>query len=110
MLVGAKIRAEMHRRGLTQIELSKATGVAQSQISRICSGQALRHSRGVIQICAYLNISTGLPPEQPLDPSSRRLILSVIDEICQDSSLRRQQVVKVLELIREISLKGTRSE
>ena len=44
---------------LTQIQLAEATGVHQSQVSRILSGKALRASKNVLKLCKY---AESLPP------------------------------------------------
>lgn len=41
------------RREITQLDLSRATGVHQSQISRILSGQARRSSENLRKLCEY---------------------------------------------------------
>jgi transcriptional regulator with XRE-family HTH domain len=54
----------------TQIELAKATGVDQSQVSRILGGQARRASRNVLKLCKYAE-SLADSAEMPADVASR---------------------------------------
>jgi transcriptional regulator with XRE-family HTH domain len=43
----------LSKKQLTQIELARATGVHQSQISRILAGNVRRASKNVIKLCRY---------------------------------------------------------
>jgi transcriptional regulator with XRE-family HTH domain len=68
----ADIRAEAHhikhlmsRLGLTQEVISIATGISQSQVSRVLSGKAVRRSRAFDAVCNYVqHHSRSVPKEE----------------------------------------------
>ena len=41
--------------GITQEDISAATGISQSQVSRLLSGHGKRKSKGFLEICNYVN-------------------------------------------------------
>lgn len=41
---------------ITQEDISKATGISQSQVSRLLSGQGKRKSKAFLEICNYVNL------------------------------------------------------
>ena len=41
---------------LTQLEISKTTGIHQSQISRILDGQIKRESKNVVRLCKFVDL------------------------------------------------------
>lgn len=47
------LRAAVSERRLTQRQIAEATGVDQSQVSRILAGQAKRNSENVTALCAF---------------------------------------------------------
>ena len=50
--------------GITQEGISEATGISQSQVSRVLSGSGKRQSKAFIEICNYVNSKkTGISPE-----------------------------------------------
>lgn len=48
------LRARVKELGLTQLQISEATCLSQSQISRILDGQSRRESKGFDLICKYV--------------------------------------------------------
>ena len=56
-----QLAALVGRRFVTQTEISAATGVSQSQISRILAGQFRRASKNVEAICNYANLRQERP-------------------------------------------------
>lgn len=52
---------------LTQTEISRATGVHQSQVSRILAGQFTRASRNVQRLCEYAKYLPEAEPDRPTD-------------------------------------------
>lgn len=51
-----RIARAVEAREITQVELSHATGVHQSQVSRILSGNLRRASKNVYRLCNYYNL------------------------------------------------------
>ncbi len=50
--------------GITQEYISNGTGISQSQVSRLLSGQGKRTSKSYIEICNYVNsCRNGISPE-----------------------------------------------
>lgn len=40
--------------GITQVQIADAIGASQSQVSRVLSGQGIRHSRLMEEVCLYV--------------------------------------------------------
>lgn len=50
--------------GITQEDISDATGISQSQVSRVLSGQGKRKSKAFLEICNYVNNKqVGIPTD-----------------------------------------------
>lgn len=77
-LIIAALHDRVAKRELTQLELAEHSGVSQSQISRILSGQYRRESVNVQRLCEYARTALDIP----VQPSSVALgvLNSAIDE------------------------------
>jgi transcriptional regulator with XRE-family HTH domain len=76
-LVGA-----LEQLGITQSELSRQTGISQSQISRILAGRGHRASKAYQNLCIYAFSSTGQLSNgalKPMSPELQEAIASVWD-------------------------------
>lgn len=59
-----RLAERIAERKLTQTELSRATGIHQSQISRILAGQLSRASRNVQKLCEYAKTLSEPAPDR----------------------------------------------
>ena len=83
---------EVAQRRLTQIGLSKDTGVDQSQISRILAGRAKRLSGNVRKLCEYAKNHVGASGTVP-EPTSA---LKVLAPLYGHSTLEDADLAEVL--------------
>jgi predicted XRE-type DNA-binding protein len=77
---------------MTQIEIAKATGIHQSQISRLMKGDFRRlSSRNVVKLCDYAQIPF---------PSCRRIsrrLKETVEQVWNGSAQQEQALVKLLQ-------------
>jgi transcriptional regulator with XRE-family HTH domain len=72
-------RAVAHRR-VTQTEISAATGVNQSQISRILAGPNKRLSENVQKLCDFADsLAEVVPPREKLDQEAFLLLAAMLE-------------------------------
>lgn len=78
-----RLREALGRLSITQMQLSKATGVSQGQISRVLAGTGRRPSKAFQAVCNYVFIrsSSTFPQTQakPLPAALRQAIALVWD-------------------------------
>ena len=60
MSVNEKIKKYLEERGITQMWLSQATGIAQEKISNIVNSKRRVTAEELLSICSALNISADL--------------------------------------------------
>lgn len=65
----------MDRKQLTQQELALATGVHQSQVSRILAGRARRTSRNLLKLCKYAE--TLSVPNEPTEGRDEEIVVAI---------------------------------
>lgn len=58
-----RLRTAVSQRKITQSEITVATGVHQSQVSRILAGPVKRYSENVQKLCAFAQALPGIPVE-----------------------------------------------
>ena len=88
---GSKVSAEqrellawlanmVRHRNLSQLAISAASGVDQSQVSRILAGRAKRPSPNLVKLCKYaFSARAGFPePTTPVPAASERLTDAVL--------------------------------
>lgn len=80
-------------RQLTQAEVSRATGVHQSQISRILAGSARRASKNVQRLCKY---AESLPPLEPVENEASDKIISNVRALLGNNAIENQALVQVV--------------
>ncbi|AWU99382.1 XRE family transcriptional regulator [Burkholderia sp. JP2-270] len=89
------LRAAIADRRLTQLEVSRATGVHQSQISRILKGEVKRASENVTALCRYAaeaSRRTSIPQEVPAAARARALL----DELMNGSAEEQRAIAELL--------------
>jgi hypothetical protein len=83
---------------ITQYSVHLATGVHQSQISRILSGRLKRASKNVLKICKYAEEMHNIEVTRlPLDPR----LIKAINQVWDGSHEHAEAIAKVI-----LSLKG----
>lgn len=91
-LIGRLAQRVVARR-LTQEEIAKATGVDQSQVSRILTGQAQRRSRNVEKLCRY---ASGLVSPSSAVVSGREQIEQAVDKLWDGSARHARAIAAAL--------------
>lgn len=107
----AWLRAAVADRRVTQQEIASATGVDQSQVSRILGGQAKRSSANVIALCRFAAGMTGANDagnEVPLPAKARALL----DALLGGNTREQETVVALLAhllVLRETWQQGSKN-
>lgn len=78
--VAALLRAEALRRGISQTEIARSTGISQPQISRILGGKFTRKSTKVIQLCKFLGVDESpVPSDRTPSEKLGKAVLAIWD-------------------------------
>lgn len=100
------LRALISSGSISQLEVAKATGVHQSQISRILAGNIRRASKNVGKLCNYAESASSLRP--PPDVGTQMAtILTRLSAHGYEESLALQELVVSLEHWRNSWRSGT---
>lgn len=94
--VKAAIVARMKSRRLSQTALGRASGVDQSQVSKICAGQFKRSGANVRKICRALGL------EEPAVANEAELV-KLLRSIVRKHPTKIAALGKTLSAIRELS-------
>jgi transcriptional regulator with XRE-family HTH domain len=87
-----QLRRHFDQRGLTQAALSDATGVHQSQISRILSGRIQRVSVNVLKLCKYANF----PSPADVGGAAAIAMHAALDDLWDGSADGAQKITQLL--------------
>lgn len=91
----AWLRAAIADRRFTQLEVARATGVDQSQISRILKGHAKRSSENVSELCRFAaeaSRHTSILVEMPAIARAQALL----EELMNGSAEEQQAIAELL--------------
>lgn len=78
--VAALLRAEALRRGISQAEITRLTGISQPQVSRILGGKFTRKSTKVIQLCKFLEVDESpVPGDRTPSEKLEKAVLAIWD-------------------------------
>jgi transcriptional regulator with XRE-family HTH domain len=89
------LRAAVADRRLTQVEVARATGVDQSQVSRILSGQAKRSSANVVALCRFAAEASRSPViEVDVPVAAKAQVL--LDDLMDCDAEQQRSVVELL--------------
>lgn len=93
-LIIATLRDQVAKREITQLDLAEHSGVSQSQISRILSGQYRRESVNVQRLCDYARKALDIP----LQPSASALgvLNSAIQETWDGTDEHAEALAQVI--------------
>lgn len=93
-IIANHLRRKMTTAGWTQLELSKNSGVDQSQISRILNGEFVRITKNVKTVCKYAEVNlVDITPLEPLPEAVTHALRNLLD----GSKEREQAVVGLLK-------------
>jgi transcriptional regulator with XRE-family HTH domain len=108
---GSRVRLERIRKGMSQAELARKTGIAQANISKIESGKQDFLVSTLLQICAALDIRPSLlfdttaPSAQRFSrPHLERIAAAVLDDGARVAAEDR----KIASLLRQVILPAAR--
>lgn len=92
-----RLRAALASHDLTQQQIANASGVDQSQVSRILSGQTKRASANVMKLCKFayeMDLSGGH------DPSQSPALMNALRVVWDGSSTHAEAIAQVLLSLR----------
>jgi transcriptional regulator with XRE-family HTH domain len=95
------IERKMDELGHTQQQVAEATGVTQSSISRLLSGERKRISKAVLRLCQYAEIDADdVSPRDEAQERASQLLRTIIG----DNPAAASAVARVLEVLAPILL------
>jgi transcriptional regulator with XRE-family HTH domain len=92
-----QLAALVDRGTVTQTEISAETGVSQSQISRILSGQFRRASKNVLAICRYASLRREKPT--PSEASDRAALTKALLTLWDGTPSHARALIDMLSAI-----------
>lgn len=98
----ADIRAYMKAEKLTQKSLGAATGVHQSQISRILQGDCRKVGKNLNKICKYANIETSIPDSPPEQSTA---LMAALRDTWNGSEQHAKQLAQLIRKVGPILYK-----
>ncbi len=93
-----QLRRLIESRLTSQTEVAQATGVDQSQISRILAGQARRVTSNVITLCKYAN---SFDASRRNDPSRNPILMSALHTVWDGSAQHAEAIAAVILSLRK---------
>lgn len=103
------LTAEVRARRLSQLEIAAASGVHQSQISRILAGKMKRESANVRKLCKYaISLRQGAGARTLAGPETRVAIDQAVTRLWDGSSDHASALVELLEAVERVQRIGNR--
>lgn len=93
-----KLRLLVKSKVLTQSDISEATRVDQSQISRILAGQSRRVSSNVLELCKFAN---SYDSSNRRDPSQNEVLMRALRAVWDGSGAQAEAIASVLLSLRK---------
>ncbi len=93
-----KLRLLVKSKVVTQGEISLATKVDQSQVSRILAGQIRRVSANVLELCKFANSHDG---GNRHDPSRNEVLMGALRAVWDGSSIQAEAIASLLLSLRK---------
>ena len=93
-----RLRGLVETRHTTQMEIARATGIHQSQISRILSGNIRRSSPNVLRLCKYAEV-TCTKSHQDVDLNSS--LTALMERLAKESPSEALALKKVIDSLVE---------
>jgi predicted XRE-type DNA-binding protein len=95
----AQLRTAVNTRKLTQKQIASATGIDQSQISRILAGQVRRASKHVIELCKFANC---LEQYQEADPTRSPMLMDALRVVWDGSDAHAEAIAGVILSLKKL--------
>jgi transcriptional regulator with XRE-family HTH domain len=103
------LSAEVRARRVSQLDIAAASGVHQSQISRILAGKARRESANVRKLCKYAtSLRQGVGALTVAGPESKVAIDQAVMRVWDGSSGHASALVELLEAVDRVQRIGNR--
>lgn len=96
------LRATFQAAHLSQSTLSELTGIHQSQISRILSGQVRRTSKNVISLCKF---AENLHNKRKSPKKIPSVLLNALEQTWDGSTIHADAIAKVILSLNGLSVK-----
>jgi transcriptional regulator with XRE-family HTH domain len=93
-----KLRLLVKSKAVTQTEISLATHVDQSQVSRILAGQTRRVSTNVIELCKFAISLDGVSRD---DPARNDVLMGALRAVWDGSPSQAEAIASVLLSLRK---------
>jgi transcriptional regulator with XRE-family HTH domain len=104
--IGEKLRARMGHKRWTQKDLVKATGIGQSQVSRICAGDFKRVTANVAKLCEY----AGVAPHMRTHSRLSRELTAAVGELIAGSKSRERAFLRLIDAGSELFASRQRND
>lgn len=92
-----QVRLAVESKEVTQTLISSETGVDQSQISRILSGDAKRLSKNVLKLCSYAN---SLGTQRTNDPVQSQPLMHALSTVWDGTPAHAEAIAAVILSLR----------
>lgn len=91
--IGEKLRTRMVQKKWTQKDLARATGIDQSQVSRICAGNFKRLTANVLRVCEHANVTV----ERRIASQLSTELSDAIRQLVAGSKSRERAFLKLID-------------
>jgi transcriptional regulator with XRE-family HTH domain len=99
----ARLRAAVSARQVTQTQIARATGIDQSQISRILAGEARRASRHVLALCSFAD---RLDHDHGADPTRSSVLMDALRAVWDGTASDAEAIAGVILSLRKLKEAG----
>ena len=96
--IGSELRSRIAKKKWTQQNVATATGLTQSQVSRICAGNFKRITANVLRVCKYADV----PVQRPRGPRLSQELIDAIRELVAGSRIRERAFLKLITAGNEV--------
>ena len=100
LVIAKALRTIFADRNMTQSHIAEATGIHQSQVSRILRGRFARIDGNVKRICKYANIKPG---KIGSDPSGNRVLMDALRGVWDGTDEHARLIARILKDIGALS-------
>jgi len=105
--VALRLRQYLRREGMSQGELAQATGVNQSQISRIVHGRPKRISNAMQVLCSHAGIEWRKPSN---DPTRHPELMAAVSAAWDGTDAGAEALARLLSAVADFAGKGKKED
>ncbi len=108
----AWLAGRVRQRQLSQLQIASASGVDQSQVSRILSGKSKRASPNLLRVCKYAaSVRAAAPETHPASTTASAQLTDAVLRVWDGSPAHAGALVELLEAVERVQRtrgRGTR--